>query len=461
MIDLSKIKTAAQLYKENNLAKYELELPGFGGMSPGQRAFHESDHPRRLLVAGNQIGKTRAVAAEVWWAALGKHPFREVVEAPVLGWVMTADLKGGWANFSRKMREIEPPGVVHPRCFYDDHRGYTRGGSKVVELKNGSMIVAKSGSQEILALAGATIDFLAIDELPKMGHFSEGRSRISVNSAPCWMGFTPLGRPTEWLRDWVEGNPDTNEPPKEDWDVQRIKLSPENCPHRTPKSIEEQIASYGKWEYAQRVEGAWSGISVDAWISFSEDNVFEDVPSNIEAIGLGWDHGEKPGASVCYLVAFDGYRLWVLDEYASKERNTPKVEAKEIKEMVESWGITLFDVDRAKGDSNSAGRLGLGFSVNSLLERAFADLLKQNRPPFNIEVPWKGAGSVRARARMVSNNLVEGRIMIHAKCHRLIKSLRHWKGEPGSDLKHSFDAFGYIAESYLTPGLEGSGYLII
>ena len=56
MIDLSKIKTAAQLYKENNLAKYELELPGFGGMSPGQRAFHESDHPRRLLVAGNQIG---------------------------------------------------------------------------------------------------------------------------------------------------------------------------------------------------------------------------------------------------------------------------------------------------------------------------------------------------------------------------------------------------------------------
>ena len=461
MIDLSKIKNAARLYKENELARYSHELPGFGGMSPGQKAFHESTHQRRLLIAGNQIGKTRAVAAETWFHAIGKHPFREVVQAPVLGWVMTADLKGGWANFSRKMREIEPPGMVHPRCFYDDHRGYTRGGSKVVELRNGSMIIAKSGSQEILALAGATIDFLAIDELPKQAHFGEARSRIAVNSAPCWMGFTPLGRPTEWLRDWVEGNPDTNEPPKEDWNVQRIKLNAENCPHRTPESIEEQIAAYGPWEYAQRVEGAWSGISVDAWISFSEENIFEDVPTNIEAIGLGWDHGEKPGASVCYLVAFDGYRLWVLDEYCSQERNTPKVEAKEIKEMVESWGISLHQITEARGDSNSAGRLGLGHSVNDLLERSFADLCGTSRPPFNIKVPWKGSGSVKARARLLSNSCVDGTFMVSSKCKRLIKALRHWRGESNGDLKHHFDSVGYIAECFLSPGLQGSGYLII
>jgi hypothetical protein len=461
MINLGAIKAASTAYKQNGLAQYELEQPGRGGMSPGQRKFHESQHQRRLLIGGNQIGKTRSLCFEAWTHALGRHPFRETPSAPNLGWVMTADLRGGWANFSRKMREIMPPGSVSDRCFYDDARGFTRGGSKIIELSNGSLIVGKSGSQDQMALSGATIDWLGIDELPKRSHWSEARSRVAVNSAPVFMCFTPIGRPAEFLRDWCEGNPSTGEPAREDWDVQRVKLSPENCPHRDPESIRNQIAGYGPWEYAQRVEGAWEGISTDAWISFSEDNIFEDPPTGIERLGIGWDHGEKPGASVAYLVGWDGYRLWVLDEYASNDRNTPKAEAKEIAEMLRAWGVGLHQIDEARGDANSAGRLGLGFSVNELLERAFADLLGQSRPPFNIQVPWKGSGSVKARARMLSSACVEGRFMVHQDCTRLISALRHWRGESGGDLKHHFDAVGYISEVYLTESLADSGYLII
>ena len=461
MIDVSKFAKAAESFKANGLSRYEMERPGFGGMSPGQEDFHRSTHQRRILIGGNQIGKTRALCAEAWWHASGRHPYRETAEVPNLGWVMCSDLKGGWANFSRKMREIEPPNTIDPRCFYDDHRGYTRGGSKIIQLANGSLIVGKSGSQDQMALSGATIDWLGIDELPKQGHWGEARSRTAVNSAPVFMCFTPIGRPAEFLRDWVEGNPDSGEPAREDWDVQRVILNAENCPHRNPESILTQIAGYGPWEYAQRVEGAWSGITTDAWIAFSEENIFDDPPENIEAVGLGWDHGEKPGASVCYLVAWDGFRLWVLDEYASKERNTPKVEAAEIKEMVERWGITLHQIDEARGDSNSAGRLGLGFSVNELLERGFADALKQTRAPFNIQVPWKGAGSVKARARLLSHSCVDGTFNVSSRCTKLISALRHWRGESASDFKHHFDAVGYIAEVYLTESLQNSGYLII
>lgn len=461
MINLTKIKLAASAFKENPLLQYELSLPGIGGMSPGQRTFHSSQHNRRILIGGNQIGKTRALCFEAWTHAIGRHPFRETTAAPNLGWVMTADLKGGWANFSRKMREIEPPGSLHPRCFYDDARGYTRGGSKIIELANGSLIVGKSGSQDQMALSGATIDWLGVDELPKQSHWGEARSRTAVNNAPTFMCFTPIGRPAEFLRNWVEGNPDEGTGPREEWDVQRVKLSAENCPHRDPESIAAQIAGYGPWEYAQRVEGAWQGITQDSWIAFSEENVFEHTPENIESIGLGWDHGEKPGASVCYLVASDGYRLWVLDEYTSKERNTPKAEAKEIKTMVEGWGISLHQIEHARGDSNSSGRLGLGFSVNELLERAFAESLNQAKAPFNIQVPWKGSGSVKARARMLSSACVEGRFMVHTRCKRLVSALRHWRGESHGDLKHHFDAVGYIAECYLTESLSDSGYLII
>jgi len=461
MINLAAIKAAATAYKGNGLARYELEQPGLGGMSPGQASFHRSDHQRRILIGGNQIGKTRALCAEAWWHAIGRHPFRETTAAPNLGWVMTADLKGGWANFSRKMREIMPPSAVAERCFYDDARGFTRGGSKIIELANGSLIVGKSGSQDQMALSGATIDWLGIDELPKQAHWGEARSRVAVNSAPVFMCFTPIGRPAEFLRDWVEGNPNTGEPAREDWDVQRVILNADNCPHRDPESIAQQIAGYGPWEYAQRVEGAWEGISNDAWIAFGEENVFTDPPDGIERLGLGWDHGEKPGASVCYLVGWDGYRLWVLDEYTSNERNTPKAEAREIADMLKAWGIGLHQIDEARGDANSAGRLGLGFSVNELLERGFAEVLGQSRPPFTIQVPWKGSGSVKARARMMSSACVEGRFMVHQDCHRLIGALRHWRGESGGDYKHHFDAVGYIAEVYLTESLAESGYLII
>jgi hypothetical protein len=243
--------------------------------------------------------------------------------------------------------------------------------------------------------------------------------------------------------------------------VQRVILNADNCPHRDPESIAQQIAGYGPWEYAQRVEGAWEGISNDAWIAFGEENVFTDPPDGIERLGLGWDHGEKPGASVCYLVGWDGYRLWVLDEYTSNERNTPKAEAREIADMLKAWGIGLHQIDEARGDANSAGRLGLGFSVNELLERGFAEVLGQSRPPFTIQVPWKGSGSVKARARMMSSACVEGRFMVHQDCHRLIGALRHWRGESGGDYKHHFDAVGYIAEVYLTESLAESGYLII
>ena len=84
-VDVASITAWADLYEADGLSQYELEQPGRGGMSPGQRELHESQHPRRLLIAGNQVGKTRALAAETWWLALGRHPLREVYQAPNVG----------------------------------------------------------------------------------------------------------------------------------------------------------------------------------------------------------------------------------------------------------------------------------------------------------------------------------------------------------------------------------------
>ena len=450
MFDIQAINSFNSYRKDNPLVLYTEGEAGKGGMSPGQRTFHESQHNLRLVLGGNQIGKSRLLAGEIWFHATGSHPFREVPEAGEdnLGWVLCSDLKSGWANVSQKMREIEPPGVLHPDCTWDSARGYRYRGSMMVKLRCGSLIVGKGSEQSVISLSGATISWLAIDEICKEQHFSEARSRAAVKSAPVFMALTPIGRPIEYLRTRTCGDPDSNAPALEDWDVQKIELSVENCPHRDPGSIERQINSYGVWERAQRIYGSWEGITTERWINFGEENVFSDPPKNIQKIGLGWDHGEKPGNSVCYMVAWSGERLYVLAEYVSTERNTPDQEAVEITKMIKDWGVTLDQIDEARGDSNSAGRLGLGFSVNELLERGFAKILDRRRPPFPITVPWKGGGSIRARARLLNTCCLSGTFLVHESCVKLIASLRHWSGE-NNDLKHSYDAVSYISECYL------------
>ena len=447
MFDLSTISVFNNS-RTSSLDTYIHSPAGHGGMSKGQRGFHESQDLLRILIGGNQIGKTRVLAAECWFHALGEHPYRKTPPPGSLGWILCADLRSGWANISAKLKEIEPLGAVDDNCTYDPARGYRYRGSMMIRLTNGSLIVGKGSEQSVMALAGATIDWLAIDETPKQIHFGEIRSRTAVNEAPIFMGFTPIGRPVEYLRDIVEGNPETGQPALEDWDVHRIKLSHENCPHRSLASIERQIRGYGPWEYKQRVEGAWEGITTERWIAFSEENVFSEIPENVTELGLGWDHGERPGNSVCYLVGWDGDRLWVLDEYVSTERNTPAAEAKIVAQMIRAWGIDLHQIEVAYGDSNSAGRLGLGFSVNELLERGFATVAGTKRPPFRIGVPYKGAGSIKARARILSNACIDGRFRVNQTCTKLISSLRHWRGE-NSDYKHPYDAVSYISEHWL------------
>lgn len=461
MFDIADIVSFNKATADNPLHIYESMPAGLGGMSPGQAEYHQSAELHRLLIGGNQIGKSRALSYECWAHALGRHKHREVPAAGNLGWIMCADLKSGWASFSAKLREIQPAGILDESCTYDVARGYMYRSSKIIKLRNGSTMVGKSGSQDIMALASATIDWLAIDELPKQMYYGEALSRCAVNSAPVFMGFTPINRPVNWLRSKVSGDPETGAEPTEKWEVIRIELTPENCPHRTPESIEQQISVYGPWEYQQRVLGHWEGTSSERWISFSEDNVFTDAPANIEAVGLGWDHGERPGNSVCYLVASDTEgTLWVLAEYVSTERNTPHAEAIEITEMLKAWGVGLDQIDTARGDSNSAGRLGLGFTVNEMLERSFAKILKRSRAPFPIETPWKGKGSIKSRARLLSAACLDGRFRVHKDCTKLISALRHWKGA-NDDYKHHYDAVSYIAEHYLSESMDNVSRFMI
>jgi len=365
-----------------------------------------------------------------------------------------------------KMREVQPPGILHPECSFDEARGYYFRGKRGVGLANGSLIQAFGSEQPLTALASDTVDWGWVDEPPKRSHLGEFRRSGYAKRAPIWVTLTPIGRPVEWLRDIVSGNPQQGHAALEpDWFELVGKLDREHCPHRSQQSIDEQIAETDALDRAQRIEGRWEGFSISRRVpGFSEENIIGDEEVDdliIEEIGWGVDWGEIVGHTIHFLVGWTGSAVYVLGEWSPSDRMTETEECRALRaELLLPWGVDFDQVTVARGDSNSAGRRGIASSVNELMNRAVARELGRSRSPCPLRPPYKGPGSVKARARIMSSACIEGRLYVHQDCQRLIHTFRHWMG--GEKLKHPFDAAGYICEHWLSPVTRsGAPYTLV
>ncbi len=407
-------------------------------------------------VVHHNCGKTVAGAAEAWAHATGEHPFRDVPAAPSEGWIVANDLDGDWPKISAALRMLEPPGALAEGCHYDPATGYRYRSGRMVALANGSIMRPKSGTQQVLALAGRAIDWLWIDEPPKQGHWGEALARVASNSAPAWLTFTPIGRPLEWLRTYIHGDPETETPGHPAWQRGEIviQLTHENAPHRTAASIQAQIDDCDPLEVRQRIYAEWDGVTVGrALSSFSEACIIDDegLPPTADEIRLGIDHGEGAGKQMAYVVAIVGRRYYVLAEYRGAKASTPHEDAEGIVAMLTGLGLTVHHVTRAFGDVNSAGKLGGGGKLNAFLEAAIAKVCRLNEPPFTIEKPAKGAGSVKAGQRAINHACKEGRWFVHESCRSWIHAAKHYTGAE-ADLKDPIDAGRYaIADHILVP----------
>jgi phage terminase large subunit-like protein len=392
----------------------------------------------------------------MWWLVTGTHPYRP---GPPLkeGWIVIPDLSGDWPKLSTKIRSLQPGEVLAPRCRYDPVRGYVAAGRIGIELKNGAVITPKSGTQDPLAVEGGTVDWIWVDEPPKRAHWHALPQRVAVRGGLIWLTFTPIGRPLGWLREYFEGNPDSNPPtpPAPGWSEIRLRLTPENCPHRSPGSISEQVAAMSPWELKQRRDGEWEGLTEGRrFVAFGEgclapDSLIETFKASF--VRLSWDHGEGTDNQVGYLLFGDGLRWVVADEVISERGSTPAMDARRAIDMLTRWGLTVDHVTEAYGDTNSAGKAGAGASVNALLEAAIADLSRRSKAPFEIRRPNKRAGSVAAGERAINSLFREGRLFTSPRTPSLNNALQHYTGTE-KDLKHPIDALRYgLSDILLSP----------
>lgn len=418
---------------------------------PGQEQFHRSTAQARCMRGPNQIvGKSYAGCAEALWWLTHTHPHRSIPDRPVAGRLVPYSDDSS-KEIESKLYELLPKALLHPDCRYHPDRGFRVGNRRMLRLKSGDSLGIVSQSAGTLAAAGATLDFVWLDEPPEERIYAEAQSRVLVRKGSIWLTLTPVGRPVGWLKDACERGQieDIHVPP-----------TPENTGLDSERleTIREMILPS---ERPQRFKGEWEGATPDRFFgAWSDDFISKTLPASEVQIALGVDHGEDAGREAALLVAFDVSdklrpRAYFLDEYTSAGRTGIEADANGILDMLARWDLGPEAVDAAVGDTNSAGKSEAGYRVNQLLEQRIAVSvgLPPTSPPFKIRPARKGPGSVAYTARLLHSAMVRGDVRVHPNCERLIQGFRHWRGPGGNaqnkELSHILDAARYIGREYL------------
>lgn len=439
LLTLARLAAAAL----NPLLRY---VPG----PPHLQWLQDQSHTK-LLRAPSQSGKTTAAAWELIHRCLGTHPYSPCKTPPIEARVVCYSFPQAIV-IMQKIHELMPPGVLDEATEFHRVRGYKH---KTILFKNGSVVKFVTASQERLALASATLDLIWIDEPPPMEVYAECMSRLVQTNGYLMMTLTPVGRPLKWLRDAVEaGDSAISET--------HYILSTESCPWMTQEQVDEAIRKCLPSQRPQVIYAEWDGITPDRFIeAFDQTCISDEIGHDGEAsVILGMDHGERPGSEVCLLIYYwmdqrtklPHAHVW--DEYVSPGRTTEEQDALFIQNMLGRNSLSLYSVDKARGDVNSSGKSNARQSVNQAFERAFR-LLSGGQLPFRIEKPRKGPGSILRGAKVINTAFLDARLHVHPRCKNLIRTLSHWQGKD-DDLKHLFDGLSYVAYDMLDVSVAGS-----
>jgi hypothetical protein len=200
------------------------------------------------------------------------------------------------------------------------------------------------------------------------------------------------------------------------------------------------------WEWAQRIEGAWTGTTSDRWYSVFADDCVTDKPLGGK-LSIAWvmDHGIRPGTETGLLIVWDGPEVLVLDEYESDRASTIDDDVTACLAALRRHHIEPTNVDLAIGDIGSQKG---GERLNNEFERTLAARLGRHAPPFRVLTADKSPGSVIWGQRVISQAFRKRRLRVHKRCRRLVYCLQHWKGgkRPGTDdgdLSHLPDTLRY------------------
>lgn len=312
-----------------------------------QLEFHAAgkSNRERLLMAGNQLGKTWSAGFESAMHLTGRYPENwpgRVFDKPVVGWAAGVTSEATRDTVQRIMcGRVNAIGTGSiPKDAIKDKsmkRGVADAIDTVVvkfggggDVQSGeSLIGFKSYDQGREKFQGETLDFFWPDEEPPMDIYMEGLTRTNATGGIVYLTFTPLQGMSDVVRRFlIDKSPGTH----------ITQMTIHDAEHYTPEQREAIIASYPAHERDARTKGIPSLGSGRIW-PFSDEQIsvapFE-IPSHwvqIGGIDFGWDH---PTGATKLAWDRDTDTIYVTAAHRAREQTPLMFSA-----SVEGWGDWL------------------------------------------------------------------------------------------------------------------------
>jgi phage terminase large subunit-like protein len=309
---------------------------------PKQLAFHAAGATarERLLMAGNQLGKTLAGGFEVAMHMTGRYPdwwCGKRFDRPVVGWVCGRtgeDLRGGMQRILLGRPGQIGSGAIPKESIIDlvTARGVA-GLYDVIRVAHQSggtsVAITKSYKAGREAFQGETLDFVSFDEEPPADIYTEGLTRTNIGGGPVWLTFTPLLGMSEVVRRFLlELSPDRSV----------TQMTIDDVTHYSAEEKAKIIASYPPHEREARLKGV-PVLGSGRIFPVPEDEIAcaeREFPRHWPRIGgmdFGYDH---PFAAVELVWDRDTDTVYVVRSFRHRE-GSPVIHAAALR----PWGPRL------------------------------------------------------------------------------------------------------------------------
>jgi len=227
------------------------------------------------------------------------------------------------------------------------------------------------------------------------------------------------------------------------------------CPYawKSPSEVEADIAAYPEDQRAMRRDGAWDQMLSGRALALIDDRckVQGPFPRNRHwKIGIGVDHGTRPGRQSASLVLLDiGMgEGWILDEHQTGEVSSTTDDARGILAMLKRNGIPWTAVDLWIGDRATRESQYGEAKCNADLFVEICALLRitgkeAKARGLKIKTAFKPTGSPRRDVSRLNTMAQKGLLKIHIQAAGFWAAVSAWRGEAASPHKDPVDSARY------------------
>lgn len=409
---------------------------------PKQVEFHrvggDDDIRERLLMAGNQLGKTLAGSFEAAMHLTGQYPEwwdGVYFDKPTAGWAASTTGQGTRDTVQRLL--LGKPGEwgtgAIPKADLIECKRASGGVPDCVDtitvrhVSGGtSRLTFKTYDQGRERWQGETLNFVWFDEEPPPAIYTEGLTRTNATGGIAWMTFTPLMGMSDVVRRFlIDKAPGTSV----------TIMTIEDAMHYTPEQRKAIVAAYPAHERDARAKGIPT-LGSGRIFPVAED-VIRELPvtlpkhwPRIVGLDLGWDH---PTAAVWLAWDRDTDTVHVYDAYRVKEA-TPVIHAATIKGKG-SWIPVAWPHDGLQHDKGSGEALAQQYrnlGVAMLKDKA-------THPPAKGEKEGTGGNGVEAGLMDMLDRMQTGRFKVAKHLEDWWEEFRLYHRDEGKVVKEGDD----------------------